>query len=199
MSAAIAAAAPLERVAWVLSNHDFPRLATRLGEHATRAAAMLLLTLPGTAFVYQGDEIGMVNGPGGDPPIDLAGRDPQRHPMQWRAEPGGGFSSGEPWLPLIDPGRRSVEAQREDPASLLHLYRRLIGLRRELRGEIEILDAPPGMLAYSRGAHVIAINLTDEPLAAPVRGEVVLATGLEAGTPGRVGAGAGLIVRRGDV
>ena len=46
----------------MLSNHDFPRLATRLGEAAAPAAAMLLLTLPGTAFVYQGEEIGMVNG-----------------------------------------------------------------------------------------------------------------------------------------
>ena len=50
-----------------------------------RAAAMLLLTLPGTAFIYQGDEIGLANGPGADPPLDRTGRDTCRHPMQWDA------------------------------------------------------------------------------------------------------------------
>ena len=104
-------------VAWVLSNHDFPRLATRLGEAAAPAAAMLLLTLPGTAFVYQGEEIGMVNG--SYEGHDRFGRDGQRHPMQWEPEPGGGFSEGEPWMGLTDPERRSVAAQRDDPGSLL--------------------------------------------------------------------------------
>ena len=75
-------------IAWVLSNHDFPRLATRLGADAARAAAVLLLTLPGAAFVYQGDEIGMADGPGGSPPVDRFGRDPQRHPMQWERDRG---------------------------------------------------------------------------------------------------------------
>ena len=53
--------------------------------HAPALAALLLLTLPGAAFVYQGDEIGMVDGPGAEPPVDRAGRDPHRHPMQWDA------------------------------------------------------------------------------------------------------------------
>ncbi len=70
-------------------NHDFPRLATRFGEENARAAAELLLTLPGTAFVYQGEEIGMVDGPGATPPIDRAGRDGARHPMQWDASQAG--------------------------------------------------------------------------------------------------------------
>ena len=71
----IGAGAALGGVAWVLSNHDFPRLATRLGESRAALAALLLLTLPGPAFIYQGDEIGMVDGPGADPPVDRAGRD----------------------------------------------------------------------------------------------------------------------------
>ena len=138
----IAEASALERVAWVLSNHDFPRLATRLGEAAAPAAAMLLLTLPGTAFVYQGEEIGMVNG--SYEGHDRFGRDGQRHPMQWEPAPGGGFSEGKPWMGLTDPERRSVAAQRDDPDSLLSLYRRLIALRRELRGPLELLEAPAG-------------------------------------------------------
>ena len=78
---------------------------------------------PGTAFIYQGDEIGLADGPGADPPFDRAGRDRHRHPMQWDATPNGGFTTGTPWLPPVDPERRNVEAQRGDPASLLEHYR----------------------------------------------------------------------------
>ena len=187
---AIAPAAELGRVAWVLSNHDFERLASRVGEENVRAAAMLLLTLPGAAFVYQGDEIGLPNGPGSDPPHDRAARDPLRHPMQWDATAGGGFSTGRPWLPTIDPAQRNVEAQRGDPGSLLELYRRLIALRRELRGGFRLLEAEPGVVAYERGGHTVAINTTAQPRQAPA-GEVVLATHEGAGLPPR----AGLIVK----
>ncbi len=112
--------------AWALSNHDFGRLPTRFGRENARAAAMLLLTLPGTAFLYQGDEIGQADGPGGEREFDRAGRDRFRHPMQWDASPGGGFSDGEPWLPLVEPERHNVEAERDDPDSMLTLVRRLI-------------------------------------------------------------------------
>ena len=60
----------------------------------------MLMTLPGTATLYQGDEIGQGMGPGGDPPYDRMGRDVFRHPMQWDATRGGGFSDAEPWLPV---------------------------------------------------------------------------------------------------
>src|SRR4030095_3375021 len=53
--------------AWVMSNHDFGRLPSRFGEANVRAAALLLLTLPGAAFVYQGDELRQAEGPGADP------------------------------------------------------------------------------------------------------------------------------------
>jgi alpha-glucosidase len=128
LDAAIAAAAALGTgTAWVLSNHDFPRVATRWGREHVREAAELLLTLPGTAFVYQGEEIGMADGPGASPPIDRAGRDGARHPMQWDAN--GGFTSGTPWLPMVDPAERNVADQRNDPDSLLNLYRELIASR----------------------------------------------------------------------
>ena len=183
---AIAAGAALgPGTAWVLSNHDFPRLPTRIGRDNVRAAALLLLTLPGTAFVYQGDEIGMADGPGADPPIDRHGRDGARHPMQWDPAPNGGFSDAAPWLPATDPDERSVAAQRDDPASLLTLYRELIALRRRLGDGFEPIDAPPGVVAYRRGEYAVAVNTTAQPRESPVAGEVVLAT-----TP--VGDGDGL-------
>jgi alpha-glucosidase len=131
LDAAIAAASRIGRPAWVLSNHDFPRVATRFGPENARAAADLLLSLPGTAFIYQGEEIGMVDGPGADPPIDRAGRDGARHPMQWDAS--GGFTRGTPWLPMVDPAKRNVADQRDDPGSLLNHYRELIWRRKQDR------------------------------------------------------------------
>jgi alpha-glucosidase len=176
LRAALEPAAELGRVAWVMSNHDFDRLATRVGPENLRAAAVLLLTLPGTAFVYQGDELGLANGPGAEPPYDRAGRDPMRHPMQWDASRTGAFTTGEPWLPPIDPQNRSVEAQERDPASLLALYRRLIALRRRLGDGFALLDAADGVVAYARGAHVVAVNTTGEAKPAPPTGELVLET-----------------------
>ncbi|TML35328.1 MAG: alpha-amylase [Actinobacteria bacterium] len=158
LRAAIAPAAELGRVAWVLSNHDFDRLATRLGEANVRAAAELLLTLPGAAFIYQGDEIGLPNGPGSDPQFDRHGRDRLRHPMQWDASRTGGFTTGEPWLQPIDAEKRNVEAQRADPGSLLNHYRRLIQSRRELGSHFRLLDSPPGTLCYERNGHVVTIE-----------------------------------------
>src|SRR4051795_10700160 len=131
LDAAIEAAAALGTgTAWVLSNHDFPRVATRWGREHVREAAELLLTLPGTAFMYQGEEIGMADGPGATPPIDRAGRDGARHPMQWDRSASGGFTTGAPWLPAVDPEERNVADQRDDPDSLLNLYRDLIARRR---------------------------------------------------------------------
>jgi alpha-glucosidase len=167
LRAAIEPAAELGRIAWVLSNHDFSRLPSRFGRENARAAATLLLTLPGPAFVYTGDEIGLGDGPGADPPFDRAGRDPYRHPMQWEAGPTGGFTSGRPWLPAVDPRERNVEAQRGDPDSLLEHYRSLIALRPKLGSDFRLLDAEAGVLAYERGDHTVAINTTAEPRRGP--------------------------------
>jgi len=138
-----------------------------------RAAAVLLLTLPGTAFVYQGDELGLANGPGHEPPFDRAGRDRLRHPMQWDAS--GGFTTGTPWLPLVDPETRNVADEQTDPDSLFNLYRRLIELRRTLSEGFRLLDAEPGVIAFERDGHRVAVNTTAERRAAP-EGEPVLAT-----------------------
>jgi len=175
------------RVAWVLSNHDFPRLPDRVGAGNVRAAALLALTLPGPVFVYQGDEIGMADGPGREPPDDRAGRDRHRHPMRWDDDaPHGGFTSGEPWLPAIEVHGGGAAAQERDADSVLALYRDLVALRRELGEGLEFVDAT-GVLAYRRGpGHVVAINLGDEPATAPAAGAIVRATHarrLPAGAP----------------
>ena len=173
---AIAATTERRGAAWVLSNHDFGRLVTRFGPENARAAALLLLTLPGPAFLYQGDEVGLADGPGGERVYDRAGRDRFRHPMQWDGSPSGGFTTGEPWLPAVDPENTNVEAQRDDPGSTLSLVRDLLALRRVLGDGLELVDAPPGVLAYRRGDHWIAINTTAEEQRIPFHGEAVLET-----------------------
>jgi alpha-glucosidase len=99
---------------------------------------MLLLTLRGTPTIYQGEEIGMGNVPipherVQDPwgrRVPGFGRDPVRTPVPWTAEPSGGFTSGEPWLPLgSDLGALNVVAQEGDPRSMLSLYRALLRAR----------------------------------------------------------------------
>jgi alpha-glucosidase len=191
------------RIAWVLSNHDFARLPDRVGPRNLRAAALLAMTLPGPVFVYQGDEIGMADGPGREPPHDRAGRDRHRHPMRWDDDDAahGGFTSGEPWLPAIEVAGGGVAAQERDPDSVLSLYRDLVALRRELGEGIELLDAADGVLAYRRGAgHLVAVNLADEPRPAPPAREIVRST--HAGrhpaggpAPGRLEPGAGFVAR----
>jgi alpha-glucosidase len=164
LRAAIEACVRQPKAAWVMSNHDFGRLPTRFGDENARAAAMLLLTLPGPAFLYQGDEIGQGEGPPGEARFDRAGRDRHRHPMQWDPSPQGGFTTGEAWLPLVDPRRRNVADQRDDPASMLTLVRELIALRPELGDGFELLDAAEGVIAFRRGDHTVAINTTSESL-----------------------------------
>lgn len=111
-----------------VSNHDQPRPASVLAPlrpDPRRAALLgrLLLALPGTPFLYYGEELGMPNGPGED--------DRQkRTPMRWTADAGGGFSDGTPWIaPSTDDPAVSVAAQRGDPASVLEAYREAIALR----------------------------------------------------------------------
>jgi alpha-glucosidase len=181
------------QAAWVMSNHDFGRLATRFGRENARAAALLLLTLPGPAFLYQGDEIGQADGPPGESRFDRAGRDRYRHPMQWDASRSGGFTTGEPWLPTVDPEEHNVEAQRDDPASFLSMVRDLAALRRVLGDGFELLDAAEGVIAYRRGDHIAAVNTTAEPLAVPLRGEPRLETEPGALHEGKLAPHAGAI------
>jgi len=152
-----------------------------LGEARARLAALLLLTLRGTPFLYQGEEIGMrnVSVPEDRLQDPLAkrlhpklSRDPSRTPLPWHAGPGAGFTSGAPWLPLgADAGVRNVAAQQADPASLLSLYRAALALRKRTRalhaGGYAALPAPAGVFAFERRAGRqrarVALNFGDAP------------------------------------
>jgi oligo-1,6-glucosidase/alpha-glucosidase len=124
------------------------------------------------AFVYQGDELGMADGP--DRGHDRAGRDRHRHPMPWDNSPNAGFTTGEPWLDVVVPDDGPAADQTD--GSMLAWYRDLIALRRELHGDVEMLDSAPGIVAFRRGSHLIALNLGDAPQAPPPARELVLAT-----------------------
>jgi alpha-glucosidase len=163
---------------WVLGNHDQPRVASRIGAPQARVAAMLLLTLRGTPTLYQGEEIGMhdVAVPESDRQ-DPVGRDPERTPMQWDATEYAGFSTAIPWLPLApDAATVNVESQRDDPRSMLSLYRALIDLRRASDalavGSYRQVHVDDNVLVYDRehgGQRVrIALNLSNAPQALPV-------------------------------
>ena len=161
---------------WVLSNHDFSRLVTRAGPDNARAVALLLLSLPGPAFLFQGDELGLADTPMAGPEQDRNHRDPFRAPMVWdiNAEYGA-FSSAEPWLHPSGPLPPGVAQQSADPGSTLALIRATIALRSDLRAKpAQLLPAAAGSVALRRGGHVIAVNLADEPVDAPAAGELTL-------------------------
>jgi alpha-glucosidase len=145
----------------VFSNHDQPRHIDRYGEDGdaearARAAALMLFTLPGTPFIYYGEELGMRNATLRyrelrDPYTKRfwpfrPGRDPARTPMQWDKTAQAGFTSGRPWLPVApDYAEHNVTQEAADPCSLLSLYKRLIGLRRSspalMRGGTSVVYA----------------------------------------------------------
>ncbi|MDE3133360.1 MAG: glycoside hydrolase family 13 protein [Acidobacteriota bacterium] len=224
---ALAAHAPVDAPAtWVLSNHDVTRPVTRYGRADTsfsfeakregtptdlaqgrrraRAAALLAMALPGSMYVYQGEELGlpefenipperrqdpMWHRSGGVDP----GRDGCRVPLPWSGtEPPYGFSPNpEAQLWLDQPGDwagLSVEAQIEDPASMLSLYRTGLSIRRQAPwGEgaaLEWLDYGGDVIAFSRGERFTCIvNFGSQPIELPVSAEVLAASSsLEQGT-----------------
>jgi len=154
-----------------LTNHDMIRVMTQLRTDPDRArlAASFLLTLPGVPFIYYGEEIGLVNGPGDEDPE-------KRTPMLWDAD--GGFTTGTAWKtnrkadPVIN-----VAQQQADPFSLWWTYRNLIRLRHEHaalgRGGyqgLEVAGAEDGkVVAYMRmhdDEKVLAVaNVSADPLA----------------------------------
>ncbi|MFM9372650.1 glycoside hydrolase family 13 protein [Streptomyces sp. Da 82-17] len=208
---------------WVLSNHDVCRHPSRFGRRTTkkwvanevyrpegpldfelgtrraRAAALLMLSLPGGAYVYQGEELGLPEVE--DLPDEVLqdpcwersghtdrGRDGCRVPIPWSGETAPyGFSpegaTGEPWLPQPALWKdHSVEAQTGDENSMLELYRRSLKLRRELpalgEGDLTWLDAPAGVLAFTREpGFTCVVNLSSEPYELPEHESVLLASG----------------------
>jgi alpha-glucosidase len=176
---------------YVLSNHDIPRHVTRYGgrwpEARAKVAAAMLLTLRGTPFLYHGEEIGMRDGKIRraeiqDPPGKkywplYKGRDGCRTPIPWKASsPGAGFTTGKPWLP-INPDYRevNVEAQRDDPDSVLSFYRKMIWLRRKTPAlqAGDFVSIPVNLdraMVYLRETKsqtvLVGLNFSDTPLLA---------------------------------
>ena len=222
----LAAHAPVGAPAtWVLSNHDVTRPVTRygredtsfafehkrvgtptdlaLGNRRARAAALLAMALPGSFYLYQGEELGLPEVE--DLPVELLqdpmyfrsggsdpGRDGCRVPMPWSGDhPPYGFvpsdSAAEPWLPQpTDWARLTVAAQLQDPTSILSLYRAALRLRRDEPGlgdgTLGWIDSPVGVLVFRRtDEFVCAVNLSDQPVALPVHQEVLLASAPLAG------------------
>ncbi|MBL1119261.1 glycoside hydrolase family 13 protein [Streptomyces sp. 110] len=207
---------------WVLSNHDVVRHTTRYADGAgggparglartraaeerglarARAAALLILALPGSAYLYQGEELGLpevtelpdelrqdpaffrtsADGQEGQNGQD-GFRDGCRVPLPWTRSGGSyGFGPGGSWLPQPeDWAQLSVEAQTGDPGSTLELYRDALALRRELPGlgdgPMSWLDAPAGVLALSRPGLVCTLNTLGEEVELPVPGRALLSS-----------------------
>jgi alpha-glucosidase len=168
--------------AYAFSNHDRSRLISRLGEARSRLAAVLLLTLPGMVFIYNGDELGMRDGvippelivdPGAMDSSNSEGRDPERTPLQWSGGKNAGFSdaAGGTWLPVnSDYQTVNVEAEAQDPGSFLNLYRSLCHLRHDIpalrQGDTEMLETgKPELLGfvrqYGKQAVLVLVNFSD--------------------------------------
>jgi alpha-glucosidase len=208
---------------WVLSNHDVAREVSRfgreqidepafdaddlrgrpfdrgLGERRARAAALLMLSLPGGAYVYQGEELGLPEVE--DLPDEVLqdptwtrsghtrrGRDGCRVPVPWSgSRPPFGFSpegtTADPWLPQPeDWAALTVAAEDGEPDSMLALYRAALRLRRELAalgdGTLRWLDAPDGALAFARDpGFACVVNVSAEPVPLPEGSRVLLASG----------------------
>ena len=195
---------------WVLSNHDLVRHVTRygggdLGRRRGLAVSAALFGLPGSPYLYQGEELGLDEA---DVPPHLrqdpmfartggarAGRDGCRTPMPWAAgKPELGFTTGSPWLPFgADAAGLAADLQEADPGSTLAAYRRLLAARRallatgELGEELELLPTSEQVLAYRRGPLTVVLNTADEPVRVPVPGAGALLEATAAGARLREG------------
>lgn len=156
---------------WAFSNHDAPRAISRWApdadaEQAAKLYAMLLMSLRGNVFLYQGEELGLPQGTVAfealqDPeaianwPLTL-GRDGARTPLPWTADrPNAGFTRGAPWLP-VDAKHiaYAIDTQEKNDASILQFTRALIALRKQTpalrQGRLTFIDAAQDVLAFHR-------------------------------------------------
>ncbi|MEU9503818.1 alpha-amylase family glycosyl hydrolase [Streptomyces sp. NPDC048196] len=185
---------------WVLSNHDVVRHTTRLGGGLARAraATLLMLALPGSAYLYQGEELGLpevtdLPDEARQDPAFFRGhasgtsgqdgfRDGCRVPLPWSGEaPPYGFGSGGSWLPQPTDWRAlTVAAQTGDPSSTLELYRTALSLRRELPGlgdgEMSWQPAPDGVLAIARPGVLCTVNTLGHEVEIPLPGSPLLSS-----------------------
>lgn len=191
---------------WVLSNHDNPRIATRLGaiEERVRSALVLLLSLRGTPFLYAGEELGL---PDAEIPservVDPGGRDGCRSPIPWQQAPPFGWTDN-PWLPFgTSAAERSVEAQRNDVHSTWHFCRMLLQLRRSepalLRGTVVGLEVRGDVMVFERhegtSRLAVAVNFADSHAEIPWSTETIAEWLLPAMPPAHLSSNGAVIVR----
>ena len=198
----LALPAGLDPMVWVTSNDTDPHVDRAAGLRRARAATLLMLALPGSAYLYQGEELGLfevADLPAGvlqDPIWErtghtLKGRDGCRVPLPWaRTGPSLGFGAGAGWLPQPPEfAELSVEAQDADPDSTLALYRAALRLRRGLQthdNDVTVVTAADPAVLHLRRSNgwAVAVNFGTEPVPLPA-GEVLLASGdVTAGLPG---------------
>jgi alpha-glucosidase len=166
---------------FVIGGHDKHRVASKIGQAQARVLAMLLMTIRGTPFLFAGDEIGSEQVPipselVQDPFEKLVkgydlGRDPERAPLRWDDTDGGGFTDGEPWLPLSRDRARNIMAQKRDRRSLLNLYHELIALRHRepclLQGQYQPRRVQNDVLSFVRKLNgteiLVGLNISGEP------------------------------------
>ena len=170
---------------WAMSNHDVKRHMTRwnLTPASARAMATLAVCLRGSLCIYQGEELGLTEADVAFEDLqdpygiefwpEFKGRDGCRTPMVWEASNShGGFTAGDPWLPVSrEHLHNAVANQENDPTALLHHYRRAIAFRhthKALRkGDHDGVQATGDVVHFSRSAEdqtvFCAVNLSDEP------------------------------------
>jgi alpha-glucosidase len=172
---------------WVLNNHDAPRSATRLRSlERAQAAAVMVCTLRGTPFLFQGEELGLENAvlQEGEV-IDPGFRDGARAPIPWEQESPHGWENGG-WMQFPpDAAAKAVALQQADPSSTLSIYKALLQLRRQepalRRGDFRWLESPAGSLSFERseGEDVVRVhlNFTANEAVLAGSGEVLFSTG----------------------
>ena len=174
--------------AWLLSDGATPRLDRALGERRARAAIMILLALPGSTYIYQGDELGLhevaelprevLEDPMASRSMEK-GRDGCRVPLPWSLDgPSYGFGSRSAHLPQPEWfGAYAVSVQETDPDSTLNLYRRSLALRGHLfaGSDLRWVDSRPSVLHFERGPVQCVTNFGTEPVARPA-GELLLSS-----------------------
>ncbi len=177
---------------WALSNHDSPRVASRLGVDESQALFVFLLALPGSLYIYNGQELSLPDAQVPDEfrqdPVyfrtngQQKGRDGARVPLPWHSDQSEfGFTQGSPWLPIPSSWQElSVDKQEEDTESSLHLYRKALRTRREsLMSEKEIHwcdKGGEGLLVFERGEFLILLNTAQHELSYSADGELLLAS-----------------------
>jgi alpha-glucosidase len=178
---------------WALSNHDSPRVVSRIGVAEARALALFIFALPGSCYIYQGQELGL-------PDAELAdtdrqdpafirtkgaqkGRDSARVPIPWSGTRSPfGFTTGLPWLPVPQAwASLTVEQQNGRSTASLQMYRESLALRKKFFNEVtsfEWTHRPDGsgLIGYRRGDVEVILNTSSTPQKIPTSGKVEISS-----------------------